>query len=217
MIHPNTEVRFVSPTIGYGVFATADIPRGTIVYVKDRLEIELSEKAFNELDEYHKAIAGKYSYIDEHGVRILSWDHAKYVNHRCDCNTISTGYGFEIAIRNIWKDEEICDDYGLFNLEEEIPISCNCVGCRKAIRPDDMEHHHTEWDDKVKAALEKVTDVHQPLMKYMEEDVKQRLRAYLCGEEPYTSVTALRHRRKPVFPPMDGTADSSFTPRGFNG
>ncbi len=195
MIHPNTEVKFVNPTIGYGVFATADIPRGTIVYVKDKLEIELSDEQFEALDEEHRCIADKYSYIDENGIRILSWDHAKYVNHRCDCNTISTGYGFEIAIRNIWKGEEICDDYGLFNLEEVIPLACNCVCCRKNLRPDDIETYHSEWDQKIIGALEKVTDVHQPLMKYMDPEVTRRLRAYLCGEEPYTSVVNLQYKR----------------------
>lgn len=195
MIHPNTEVRFVNPSIGYGVFATADIPRGTIVYVRDRLEIELTETAYNALDEHHRAVAGKYSHIDGKGVRILSWDHAKYVNHRCNCNAISTGYGFEIAIRSIWKGEEICDDYGLFNIEEEIPLACNCPGCRKVLRPDDIEHYHKQWDELIVSALDKVTDVPQPLMRFMDDATRKRLRAYLCGEEPYTSVLSLRCRK----------------------
>lgn len=217
MIHPNTEVRFVNPTIGYGVFATADIPRGTIVYVKDRLEIELTDKAFNALDGQHRAIADKYSYIDENGVRILSWDHAKYVNHRCDCNTISTGYGFEIAIRNIWKDEEVCDDYGLFNLDEEIPLACGCRGCRKALRPDDLETYYARWDEQVLLALEKVTDVHQPLMEYMDAKSKQQLRAYLCGEDPYTSVLALKyHRNRHDLTACIGT-EIPITHQGYNG
>ena len=192
MIHPNTEVRFVNSTIGYGVFATANIPKGTIVYVKDRLEIELTDQAYNALDEHHKAMASKYSYTDENGCRVLSWDHAKFVNHRCNCNTISTGYGFEIAIRDIWKDEEICDDYGLFSFEKDISISCNCPNCRKVLRPDDIERYHAVWDEWVIDALNKVTHVHQPLTKFMDSETKRRLRAYLCGEDNYTSVLALR-------------------------
>ncbi|BCS87497.1 SET domain-containing protein [Pseudodesulfovibrio sediminis] len=195
MIHPNTEIRFVNPTIGFGVFATADIPMGTIVYVKDQLEIELTETAFNELDEYHQAIAEKYSYTDEKGTRILSWDNAKYMNHRCDCNTISTGYGFEIAIRPIWKGQEVCDDYGLFNLEEVIPIACGCTGCRESLRPDDLDNYHSVWDEKIIPALDNITNVHQPLMKYMDSKSKKDLRAYLCGEEPYRSVLALKYSR----------------------
>lgn len=217
MIHPNTEVRYVNSTIGYGVFATANIPRGTIIYVKDRLEIELTDKAFHDLDAAHKAIAGKYSYIDEHGVRILSWDNAKYMNHRCDCNTISTGYGFEIAIRNIWSGEEICDDYGLFNLEEEIPLSCNCIGCRKSVRPDDLEMYYKAWDEQVVSALEKVTDVHQPLINYMDAEVKKRLRAYLCGEDSYTSVLALQCHREPQTPRTVINDSAPFSSKDCNG
>lgn len=217
MIHPNTEVKFVNPTIGYGVFATADIPRGTIVYAKDKLEIELTEEQFLALDEEHKAIADKYSYTDENGIRILSWDHAKYVNHRCNCNTISTGYGFEIAIRDISKGEEICDDYGLFNLDEEIPLACGCPCCRKALRPDDIETHYKEWDEVIIGALSRLTEVNQPLMKYLSDDVKRRLRAYLCGEEPYTSVLALKYDRAHCHPPVAMMDDATLNPQGING
>ena len=41
MLHPDTELRVVSADIGFGVFATALIPKGTIVYIKDPLEIEI--------------------------------------------------------------------------------------------------------------------------------------------------------------------------------
>jgi len=37
MIHPHTELRFISEQVGHGVLATQIIPRGTMVYVKDRL------------------------------------------------------------------------------------------------------------------------------------------------------------------------------------
>ena len=81
MIHPNTEIRLVNDHIGCGVFATQPIPMGTLVYVKDKLEIELDPRQYKKLDEAHRQIADKYSYIDERGIRIISWDNAKYVNH----------------------------------------------------------------------------------------------------------------------------------------
>jgi hypothetical protein len=37
MIHPDTELRYVNDIIGYGVFATRLIPRGTITWVQDEL------------------------------------------------------------------------------------------------------------------------------------------------------------------------------------
>jgi hypothetical protein len=38
MIHPDSELRFVSPSIGYGLFATRLIPRGTFTWVRDDLD-----------------------------------------------------------------------------------------------------------------------------------------------------------------------------------
>ncbi|BBD07544.1 SET domain-containing protein [Desulfovibrio ferrophilus] len=195
MIHPYTTLQFVNSHIGNGVFATADIPKGTIVYVKDCLEIELPESAFNTLDHLHQGIVDKYSYIDEKGIRILSWDNAKYVNHRCNCNTISTGYGFEIAIRDIFEGEEICDEYGLFNIDQEIPLACNCPNCRKVLRPDDIDNYYHVWDKWVASALEKAQYVSQPLMEYMCKDTRSSLQAYFEGQEAYRSVLALKWQR----------------------
>lgn len=47
MIHPKTELRYINDTVGYGVFATDRIPKGTIVYVKDSLEITVSPADLN--------------------------------------------------------------------------------------------------------------------------------------------------------------------------
>ena len=38
MLHPHTELRHVSKQIGYGVFATQLIPKGTITWVRDDLD-----------------------------------------------------------------------------------------------------------------------------------------------------------------------------------
>jgi hypothetical protein len=35
MIHPHTELRFISEAMGYGVFATRSIPKGTITWARD--------------------------------------------------------------------------------------------------------------------------------------------------------------------------------------
>ena len=118
MIHPKTELRFLNDTVGYGVFATDFIPEGTIVYVKDSLELIISPTDYLIHTHEMQEVIDKYSYIDVLGNMIVSWDFAKYVNHCCNCNTISTGYGFEIAIRNIIKCEQITDEYGIFNLDQ---------------------------------------------------------------------------------------------------
>src|SRR5437667_9311451 len=38
MIHPDTELRLVSERVGYGVFSTRLIPRGTITWTIDELD-----------------------------------------------------------------------------------------------------------------------------------------------------------------------------------
>ena len=107
MIHPNTELRHIDDIVGYGVFASKDIPEGTIVYVKDSLELVISPTDYLMHSKEVKDVIDKYSYLDQNGDRIVSWDFAKYVNHCCNCNTISTGYGFEIAIRDTKRGEQI--------------------------------------------------------------------------------------------------------------
>ena len=41
MMHPSTELRHIDPELGFGVFATSLLPKGTITYVWDPLEIEI--------------------------------------------------------------------------------------------------------------------------------------------------------------------------------
>lgn len=192
MIHPCTELRLIDETIGYGVFATADIAEGTIVYVKDSLEIVISHTDYLGHDEAMREVIEKYSYIDEQGNRIISWDFAKYVNHCCNCNTISTGYGFEMAIRDIKKGEQITDEYGIFNLEKEMTLYCGQSGCRKVIRPDDPEVYYQEWDAKIKRAIPRLFAVEQPLMSFVDEQTQAALAELARQPSSYRSVYGLR-------------------------
>ncbi|MET1253699.1 SET domain-containing protein [Aliikangiella maris] len=192
MLHPYTELRYVSPEIGYGVFATCNIPMGTIIYASDDLEICITPDKYTTLDKNHREIVDKYSYIDAKGIRIVSWDHAKYINHSCNCNTMSTGYGFEIAIRDIKADEEITDEYGLFNIEEDTPINCGCINCRKYLYTNDLDTYGNQWDKKVQPALQKVLQVEQPLWYLLDDKIYHQLLGYLAGEVEYRSVIALK-------------------------
>ncbi|MDH5765338.1 MAG: SET domain-containing protein [Gammaproteobacteria bacterium] len=194
MIHPKTELRFVNAEIGYGVFATEFIPRGTILYVKDDLEIEITMARFRKMDKTHQDIVEKFSYIDERGVRIISWDHAKYVNHRCDCNSMSTGYGFEIAIRDIQQDEEITDEYGLFNIPVPIDINCGCTNCRQVLLPTDVDEYYLAWDQQVESAIRLINDVHQPLWEVLDTVSRTEVIKYLSSQSPYCSVRKLKYQ-----------------------
>lgn len=110
------------------------IPKGTLTYVKDELEIVIEPDDKRLSDPKYSNIIDTYSFIDRDGKRNLSWDHAKYVNHCCQCNSISTGYGFEIAIRDIPDGEEITDEYSMFNFPSRMQLDCDKFPCRKLIR-----------------------------------------------------------------------------------
>lgn len=192
MIHPHTELRHVNPEIGLGVFATALIPKGTLVYVKDALDIEITAAQFAQLASVSRRLADKYAYIDERGIRIVSWDHAKYVNHRCECNTISTGYGFEIALQDIAQGEEVTDDYGLFNISAPFAVSCGCTRCRRVVQASDIDRYGEVWDARVRDALQFVRAVPQPLWELLDPATLAALDGYLAGQQPYRSVRVLK-------------------------
>ena len=192
MIHPDTELRRVNDTIGYGVFARRPIPKGTIVYVKDPLEIEVSPEQFETMDSQFQAVVNWFSYIDERSCRIVSWDIAKYVNHCCDCNSISTGYGFEIATRDIAAGEEITDEYGIFNLPQPLECCCGSTNCRGVISGEDWNTYGRIWDKRAKDALKYLSQVVQPLMKFVDTEVYRCLMQYLNSRRNYRSLMGLR-------------------------
>jgi len=192
MLHPDTELGVVTAEIGFGVFATAFIPKGTIVYIKDPLEIEISDDDPRLLDHDSRKIIERYSYVEPTGTRVLSWDLAKYMNHSCDPNSISTGYGFEIALRDIQAGEQITDEYGLLNIERNMPCGCGAKTCRGWVRQDDVEHHAVDWDEKVRDALGCFRDVVQPLEYLMESAVHKQLSHYLASGNGFVSVSQLR-------------------------
>lgn len=196
MIHPNTELKVINEQVGYGVFATSDIAEGTIVYVKDSLELKVSPTDYLMHNEDMKEVIEKYSYIDETGNRIISWDFAKYVNHCCNCNSISTGYGFEIAIRDIKKGEQITDEYGIFNLTKSMTLLCGEENCRKEIKPTDFDSYHKEWDIKIKKSIMSLFDVEQPLMPFVDEKTRKELDELFRNPESYKSVYALKFVEK---------------------
>ncbi|MBK7409989.1 MAG: SET domain-containing protein [Saprospirales bacterium] len=192
MIHPHTCIRHIDDVIGYGVFATQFLPKGTIVYVKDELEIDLSPEHYQSLPLTFRETVDKYSYIDEKGHRIVSWDFAKYVNHCCNCNTMSTGYGFEIAIRDIQEGEEITDEYGLFNMETEMYVDCKQANCRRRIMASDIDTYHAQWDEKVFGALLRLDQVEQMLWPILSAEMQHALAKFKQDPSQYLSVHQLK-------------------------
>jgi hypothetical protein len=189
VIHPDSELRFVSPAIGYGLFATRLIPRGSITWAADPLDQIISPLQFAGLPEMLKAQALKYSYLNGAGDRILCWDHARFINHSCAATCLSPGFDFEIAVRDIQAGEELTDDYGALNLEEPFTCLCSAPKCRGRILPDDPVREAADWDRLVAAAFPDVGRVAQPLWELVRE--KDEVQRVLAGERQLPS--GLRH------------------------
>lgn len=192
MIHPDTELRLINRGKGRGVVATSFIPKGTLTYVEDPLEIEIKEDDARLNDPRISKIIETYSYIKEDGSRIISWDNAKYVNHCCHCNTMSTGYGFEIAISDIEAGEEITDEYGLFNFDDTLELNCKRSNCRENVNGNDINKYHSQWDQKVRSALQYFDIVYQPLQPFVDREILKKLNRYLRTGRGYISVLNLK-------------------------
>jgi hypothetical protein len=188
MMHPHTTVSLVDSIKGRGVIATQFIPKGTAVFVTDELDIKIhGDHPLMAQREYLSHIE-KFGYKTLDDGYVIGWDHSKYVNHCCEPNTISTGWGFEIALRSIAPGEELTDEYGLFNIEQDFDCSCMSQSCRKKIRQKDFETLVPIWDKKVQDALIYFNQVDQPLLPYLDPETLASLRAY--GKDPgrYISV-----------------------------
>ena len=73
MFDPDTELRFVSSAIGWGVFATRFIPRDTITWALDLLDQRFTSGERAALPAYARAQLEKYSYVDARGDYVLCW------------------------------------------------------------------------------------------------------------------------------------------------
>lgn len=105
---------------------------------------------------------------------------------------MSTGYGFEIAIRDIYPGEQLTDEYGMFNLDEDFDLICNEPGCRRRVSPTDLDVYHAVWDEKVKKSFAKFQSVEQPLLPLVDGETRAELDEFLTNPSRYKGVYALR-------------------------
>jgi hypothetical protein len=169
MVHPGTELRYINETMGWGVFATRPIPKGTITWVRDDFDQTFAPDEVKRMETAYQKILEEYSFVDARGMIVLCWDHSRYFNHSCAANCLSAGYDFELAVRNIRAGEELTDDYGTLNLRQDFHCACGLASCRKIILPDDMERLSEEWDAAVREAFPLISAVQQPLWPLLKE------------------------------------------------
>ncbi|QLE00688.1 SET domain-containing protein [Galbibacter sp. BG1] len=187
MIHPHTELRFISDEIGHGVVATKLIPKGTITWVQDKLDIVLTPAQVSSMSEDYQKVLDFFTFRNNKGEYVLCWDLAKYVNHSFKSNCLTTPYDFEIAIRDIYPGEELTDDYGYLNIER--PFKAKDEGTdRKIVYPDDLLHFHEVWDDALQKAFQEVKSVKQPLAAFLSEKMQKKINKIHKGEEELDSI-----------------------------
>lgn len=190
MLHPSTRLKWISDTKGYGIFALTDIPRGTITFAQDPLDIVVPADSEMLQIGIVRAAVEKYGYLNAEGEGIVSWDFGKYMNHCCYANTLTTGYGFEIAVQDIAAGDEITDDYGIFALHHEMKIDCSRQGCRKRISGKDFDANVAQWDQRIKDALTMIHHVDQPLWELISAENQSKIQSYLSSGQGYVSVSS---------------------------
>jgi len=188
MIHPNTELRFISEEVGYGVVATSFIPKGTITWAFDPLDRIFTLEQIAAMPSMFQNIVNRYSYRDNEGNFVLCWDHARFVNHSFNSNCISTAYNFELAVRDIYPGEELTDDYGYLNLTEPFECLPEHGTTRTKVMPDDLLHFYSEWDAKLLQAFKNYNNVTQPLAPLIERRHRDKVSLVAAGKSEMDSI-----------------------------
>ncbi|HEX8659560.1 MAG TPA: SET domain-containing protein [Hymenobacter sp.] len=188
MIHPDTELRFISPEIGFGVVATKLIPKGTITWVFDSLDQIISPRALQQMDPLQKVFLEKYCYRDHRGDYVLCGDHARFVNHSFRSSCMSTAYDCELAVRDIQPGEELTDDYGYLNPSEPFDCLPEPGSTRTQVLPDDLLNFHADWDAQLLEAFQGFCHVGQPLLRLLAPEHKEQVLAVAAGRTSMKSI-----------------------------
>ncbi len=170
--------------------ATKLIPKGTITWAFDALDMVFTPAQIAALEPPFRRTLDKYCYRDHKGDYILCWDYARFVNHSFRSSCISTAYNFELAVRDILPGEELTDDYGYLNLEEPWESLPEPGSKRTHVRPDDLLNYHEEWDAQLKEAFRTFKGVEQPLAWLIEEQFREKVELVATGKAEMDSILA---------------------------
>lgn len=187
MIHPHTELKFISEEIGFGVVATRFIPAGTITWVLDKLDREFTPSEVDGLDPLYQETLNTYSYRNNKGNFVLCWDKGRFVNHSFKSSCMSTAYDFELAIRDIQPGEQLTDDYGYLNVSSPFrPIDEGTK--RKVVLPDDLPNFYKTWDKQVEKVFPDIIQQEQPLKSLITVDLWNKIHSIIEGKEEMESI-----------------------------
>lgn len=192
MLHPDTQVKWISEDVGCGILATRDIPKGTITWVKDPLDRILSPDEVDRLPSACRDTLMKYSYRNRHGDYVFCWDNTRFMNHSFCPNCITTAYHFELAVRDIRAGEELTNDYGSLNIIEPF-YACDEGRERKVVYPDDLIRHYQEWDGLLQPAFESAPAVDQPLRELFSDPQWETVLQIASKQIPMESILTCLH------------------------
>lgn len=195
MMHPHTELRYINDQIGFGVFATRFIPKGTLTWALDDLDQILEPEVVEALDEDRKKLVMKYSYRNQHGKFILCWDNGRYVNHSFHANCIGTAYEVEIAIRDIYPGEQLTDDYGSLNVDEPFECFPEEGTDRTRVMPGDLLQYADVWDAQALEAFRHYNEVEQPLAPLIRPEFKEKVEVAATRQELIDSIRVIYFER----------------------
>jgi uncharacterized protein len=187
MIHPNTEVKFISYDVGYGLVATEFIPAGTITWALDQLDREFTPIQIESLEQIYKDILDTYTYRNSNGNFVLCWDNGRYVNHSFNSNCLTTAYDFEIAIRDIQPGEQLTDDYGYLNIPRPFR-GINEGTRRKIVYPDDILKYYKVWDKKIFKVFPRIPKLKQPLKELISPQIWDEILLVAKGKKEPESI-----------------------------
>jgi hypothetical protein len=194
MIHPLTEVRYISAEKGYGVVAKQPIPKGTITWVMDKLDRVFTPIEIATIGADYQPIIATYCFIDAQGNYVLCWDNERYINHSFNANCITTAYDFTIAVRNIEQEEEITNDYGFLNVNNSFDCAREANSDRTKVDPNDFLTCFKKWDEQVAEAFVLIPKVEQPLMKWLPKNVQQKIADVVENGAAIDSVITCYHK-----------------------
>lgn len=188
MIHPNTELKFISKKKGYGVVAKEFIPKGTITWVQDDLDRVFRSNEVKNMNTTNKELIKYFSFRNNKGDYVLCWDNGKYVNHSFKSNCLTTPYDFEIAVRDIQIGEELTDDYGYLNIEAPFNALPEKGSSRKTVYPNDLTKYFNIWDKQISESIQYFKKVNQPLAHLLSAKIKRKVTQIIEGKQPLESI-----------------------------
>ncbi len=187
MIHPNTELKYISKEVGYGIVATAFIPAGTITWVLDKFDREFTPIEYSQMSPVYQSILTTYAFRNNKGNYMLCWDNERFINHSFKSNCLTTAYDFEIAIRDIQPGEELTDDYGYLNVPQ--PFRAVDEGTRrKIVYPDDLLKYHKVWDRQLLKVFPKIPRLNQALRPLISDEKWSKILSICEGKETMDSI-----------------------------